>query len=80
MAQPEFKGKKYHCRWCWSTKHWGKECKFAEQGRKKLLEWIARKPKVNAMELEEEDTHSDEEPYEEDDNQEQEDLEDESGN
>jgi hypothetical protein len=59
MNQPENKGKKFRCRWCWSKKHWGKECKFAEQGRKKLLAWHVQKPKVNSIQVE-----SDEEPYE----------------
>jgi hypothetical protein len=63
--QPEFKGKKFRCRWCWSKKHWGKECKFGELGRKKLLEWHARKVKVNAITVEEEEeSYSDEEPLE----------------
>jgi hypothetical protein len=69
MLLPESKGKKYRCRWCWSTKHWGKECTHAEAGRKKLLDWIAKRPKAHAIDVDCESEHESsgqESPYEED--------------
>jgi hypothetical protein len=63
MRQPEFKGKSFRCRWCWSIEHWGKECKHNEARRKKLLEWHSKRPKVNAMTIDAESSSEEEEPW-----------------